>query len=94
MMTEAELQAIETRCNEASVAPWHCDPWNMLPNGYLYGPAPAHSHKCAENAGLMKCHPPASFQYQDADFIAHARADVPALIAEIRQLQAKIKEIK
>jgi hypothetical protein len=30
---------------------------------------------------------------EDADFIAHARADVPALVAEVRRLRALAKDI-
>lgn len=31
---------------------------------------------------------------QDADFIAHARTDVPALVAEVRRLQEQLERTK
>lgn len=90
-MTEAELSAIEARVNAATPGPWNVIEENDVgPNDEGYwawlevGPAkvdmptggPEKEKKQAES---------------DAEFIAHARADVPALIAEVRRLQQPIR---
>ena len=51
----------------------------------VYGPLPAHQNQAPE--GLMKCYPPSSFRYEDADFIAKARSDIPKLLDEIERLR-------
>lgn len=56
---------------ELTPAPWHAEPWNTFPNGYLYGPLPCHSDPIPP--GLMKYHPPMSFRWTDAEWIALAR---------------------
>lgn len=33
-------------------------------------------------------------EYRNAAFIAHARQDIPALIAEVRRLQGEVKELE
>lgn len=91
-LTDVELDEIRDRVNRASVGPWHTEPWNTLANGYLYGPAKIHWHK-QPDTGLMKCFPPTSFRYEDAEFIAHARQDIPLLLAEIERLKNEMRSI-
>jgi hypothetical protein len=88
-LTEAELDQIERRCEAASKPPWQSfiegrDYWggdNFIRVGSFDDSEPDMyvSRHVAE--GLM----PASDA--DLDFIAHARQDLPLLLAEVRRLR-------
>ena len=91
-MTDAELKEIEARCDAATEGPWEV--------GYCYGLSRDARCACsvkpaggeyyytdaivASDARDECGHP---MFLVDAEFIAHARADVPALIAEVRRLR-------
>ena len=93
-MDDAELKAIENRCQAASPGPWRAfvegrDHWggdafirvsddDDEPDMYV---------SRATSGGLR----PASSD--DLDFIAAARQDIPNLLAEIRQLRSRLGEV-
>jgi hypothetical protein len=91
-MTEQELQAIEQRANGATAGPWKAEMGQVL----YWSPRPT---KAKPNAGythtLMRAEQTdyASGEFfavvddTDATFIAHARTDVPALVAEVKRLR-------
>ena len=93
-MTEAELAAIEERASKATAGPWtHEESETRL--HYVQSPS-MWGHETEYRGGIVL-----SSVYQshhigltppDAEFVAHARNDIPALIAEIRRLWA-IKEV-
>lgn len=81
-MTEAELEAIEARANAATPGPWFdIDQFEedypveiaLTNDPGKYG----HEQKRSE------------FTDADRDFIAHARTDIPTLVAEVRRLRAE-----
>ena len=80
-MTESELREMETRCNRATKGPWesfvegrdHFSGSNFIRTGGLDDTSPD-----IELSGAS---------VEDQDFIAHARQDVPALLAEVRRLR-------
>lgn len=82
-MTDDELKAIEERCAKASRGPWEVDD--------VYGKAAAPgagnvvsiSDVDGQNVAAVEG---TSAPNDNASFITHARADVPALIAEVRML--------
>jgi hypothetical protein len=81
------LEEIKARAAAATPGPWECEVWaEETDEGYrAAGAAPAHSvgHDIRERAGawaLAAC---------DAAFIEHARADIPALVAEVERLRAR-----
>jgi hypothetical protein len=87
-MTEDDLRAIEARANAATPGPWQA--------------RHRHAEMTAEDdescgLGLEIDGPPEAWNRgqfargSDAQFIAHARADIPALIAEIRRLRGDTK---
>lgn len=92
IMNEAELKAIEKRANAADCGPWTYE------DGMISWPAPGtscgetitdgvheHDHECEIVDSFL------SFtRTENGAFIAHARTDVPALIAEVRRLRAVI----
>jgi hypothetical protein len=82
-VTEDDLQAIELRANAATPGPWAIvydgsSDWSIGPQPDPQGLSVAGVWKSGWNDG----NPP------DAEFIASARTDVPALIAEVRRLRA------
>lgn len=82
-LTAAELDAIEQRANAATEGPWE---------------ASAHDHAAGDVPILDRtghylvicpdCGVRGGYERADAEFIAHARSDVPALLAEVRRLRA------
>lgn len=78
-----DLDAIEARAKAATPGPWRvnprveADPGETDGHGWLAGPPAAIEYEAA----LFN---------RDADFIAAAREDVPALIAEVRRLRSVV----
>jgi hypothetical protein len=89
LVTDAELDQIEQRCAAASKPPWQSfiegrDHWggdNFIRVGGLDDSEP--DMYVSRHAGTLV---PASDA--DLDFIAHARQDLPLLLAEVRRLRA------
>lgn len=88
-MTELNLEEIEARWDEATEGPWVFQPWSahLLPSGdyaesILMANASSDGELCR---GLFDA---------DGEAIAHARRDVPALIAEARRLRAQIERVR
>ena len=77
-MTEEELTAIEKRANAATREPWSV--------GDTYVPTASLSAVSVYGMGMevAECQ-----MDTDGTFIAHARVDVPALIAEVLALRAE-----
>ena len=100
MMTDQELAEIEAREKAATPGPWKWDPtWgggaatkkiSISPNRILEtAMAQCVNHIVIEETQTRTDH----FDWkahtkEDAKFIAHARQDIPALIAEIKRLKA------
>lgn len=94
-MNEQELAAIEARANAATPGPWN---WDVYQNDNFDGKNPL--ELWAPHALSMSATQDASIsigvttqqEVDDADveFIAHARQDVPALIAEVRRLRMEV----
>ena len=91
-MSDDELAAIEARANAATLGPWRVlrqkkktaiNPWWRLciETPIKHGPG-------AWVARISNDLVP------DAEFIAAARTDVPALLAEVRRLQRAIRRLK
>ena len=82
MMTEEELGAIAARARGATNGPWrayqrkHKDQW-AIDSEYIARLAELNGQETSA-VTLVRA---------DAEFIAHAREDIPALLAEIEWLQ-------
>jgi len=85
-MTDLELKEIQLRCDAATRAPWvsyvegrdHTSGSDFIMTGQG-----EHRGEDIELAGATTA---------DQDFIAHARQDVPRLLAEIQRLKEKLSE--
>ena len=81
VLTDEELDAIEARCEAASAGPWvsmvegrdHTSGSSFIRTGAV--------DDRGENIELTGA------TVSDQDFIAHARQDVPRLLAEVRRLR-------
>ena len=83
-MTDEEIREIERRCNEATPAPWQ---------SFIEGRDHLGGSDFIRTGGLDDACPDiylTQATHADQDFIAHARQDIPALIAEIRRLKALV----
>ena len=87
MMTPAELKAIRERCEAATEGPWWSrkghGPDRFAPKGYGLV---AFSRKRDEPYTTSDLLP------EDAEFMAHARSDIPALLSVIAQLRQQRDE--
>lgn len=78
-MTAKELAEIEARANAATPGPWITKATQMAQ--IIAAVAPGKQHRIfTDNVGGV-------YPTNDRDFIASARTDVPALIAEVRRLK-------
>jgi len=82
-MSEPDLDAIQTRATMATRGPWHVE-WDGT--GY-----PQRVFNDAAVLVAETCTGP-EWPPTDAEFIAHARADVPALLARIAELEADLSD--
>lgn len=85
VLSEEELLAIESRANAATPGPW-CYREQFIETGDDSGQLLGVTMQRMED-GLDQLP-----GVDNAAFIAHARTDVPQLIAEIRRLQALLDE--
>jgi hypothetical protein len=83
-LTEQQLDDIETRANAATPGPWCTDSWEIYQGTEYVAGAEWIGETC--RAGEM------DDSRADAEFVAHARTDVPALLAEVRRLGAALAE--
>lgn len=99
-MTPAELRAIEERAEAATPGPWSEDDGNVFSTPLserrheiimrrIHGediPHPDHDEPHPMGFVCTTTQETANFD-NNADFIAHARTDVPRLVAEVRRLE-------
>ncbi len=93
-MTDQRIAEIAARCEAATPGPWE---WKTCGDTNMYVEA-----ECLKGVISLEDDYPGYPEYgehlimellqADADFIAHAREDIPALLAEVRRLQAQLAE--
>lgn len=85
MTDRPDLDAIRQRADAATPGPWGVE---------QYGTTLAvHAYQVSDAVAMIgdEDHPPAG---SDAEFIAHAREDVPALLAEVDRLTARVADLE
>ena len=89
-MSNESLDAIKARAEAATDGPWLVDPHADSENG-----AGICNESDAVIGGGMEgnypCSPVGVYEEADAQFIAHARSDVPALVAAVQAVLAQHK---
>jgi hypothetical protein len=85
-MTNEELNAIEARAKAATEGPWRTRPTEHGDCAGIWHGDWEHDSIVQTDSGV---YPP---MMPDAEFIAHARSDVPALVEEVRRLRALAAE--
>lgn len=95
MMDEETLRDIEKRANAATPGLWEVEGYEGeygMVYGVLHRPPdakwPVDVVPCGEGPGTYGA------ERDDAEFIAHAREDVPALIAEVRRLLWRVRDLQ
>lgn len=83
-MNDAELDAIESCANAATPGPWEARPDGMC----VRGPEPPSGERGEKIAVTGPWGRDPERVVLDCEFIARARQDVPALVAEVRRLRA------
>lgn len=94
-MTPEELKAIENRCNKATPGPWRACHEGKCSCGQIWSQqvdAPVADVTRGEwgDPGLPYGQIPNHYAEANADFIAHARTDIPALLDYIKELESMI----
>jgi hypothetical protein len=85
-MTAPDLDAIEERANAATPGPWHVDDEDYAEAIYA-----ADDVTTVIAGGRWGGEARVFETTEDARFIAHARTDVPALVAEVRRLRTELE---
>ena len=81
-LTPDKLDAIAARADAATEGPWSASVIDGT--GDVYGP---------DGMGVAYDCEGGCASEEDAEFIAHARSDVPALVEEVRRLRAALVEL-
>ena len=87
-MTREQLDAIRARVEAATPGPWEAGTAFCCPDmGWVDGPKRT---VCPVYEGTKRTH---TLDANDAEFIAHARVDVSALLAEVERLRDTINAV-
>lgn len=100
-----DINAIEKRCNAASPGPWTAgdhrrrndfDRLIFSPREVKYanGFAPITIAEARLDTDPLATESPVPQAVANAEFIAHARQDVPALLEEIKRLRSALSELE
>lgn len=95
-MTAADLDAIEQRANAATEGPWENYGGGEI-NQHFSLPEPWATVVSTDVACMAYCYGGSAAgveRDEDAEFIAHARDDVPALLAEVRRLRSADERVR
>lgn len=87
-MTEDELKAIEERANAATKGTWILGSWGDNVFSVAGGNWTEICRIKRDDKAIEE-----SQDGRDAAFIAHAHEDVPALVAEVRRLRARLETV-
>jgi len=83
----ADLAAIEARANAATEGPWYVDDAEQTVRAQEYAGEIIYD-RSAEHSSEWEGFKPT------AEFIAHARTDVPALLAKVREQAAQLDKVR
>ncbi|GIM45942.1 hypothetical protein DNHGIG_14910 [Collibacillus ludicampi] len=98
-MNKEQLQAIRERVNRATPGPWSIHREDVGDDVVFYVPTMIKSEKRTivdSDGGLISWSEPCTSEQveADAEFIAHAREDVPALLNEVERLEEENRRFR
>jgi hypothetical protein len=90
-MTASQLEAIRARMKSASDGPWSV---RRIPNSFPSQAGDRYTHPCVRGFRVPRRIYDLAWQQveADAEFIAHARNDMPALIEELEHMRSTLQE--
>ena len=88
-LTDAYLDAIEQRAHAATEGPWEATAQDHAAWDVPILDRTGHYLVICPDCGVR-----GGYERADAEFIAHARSDVPALLAEVRRLRAMEQRVR
>ena len=87
MLTDEWLAEIEARCNAATPGPWILMPERCGPDGQEVYESQDLGCICSVGDPYPRGQ---NYPQENMEFIASARTDTPALVAEVRRLRAEL----
>lgn len=94
-LSDDYLAAIKERCRKAQVGPWIVEWGKEIGNNWVVATGPGYEQTLqgtygvsTDNIHASDCN--AADGKDDAEFIAHARQDIPALLEEITRLRTEL----
>jgi hypothetical protein len=84
-----DLDAIESRANTATPGPWEAQNYD---DDEMDGNWPYTNRVGRPDSAKALAH--IVLGSQDAEFVAHAREDIPALVARVRELERDVKDLE
>lgn len=90
-MTDEQLAALETMAAAATPGPWTTGIWFTGPCGEYNGGTVVYGD--GRTIAVFHQDYQSSSDYDNAEFVAAARAAVPALVAEVRRLRAELAAV-
>ncbi len=90
MISEKNLREMEARKNAALTGPWKFSSSLDQRRGHISSES-AHADICYYTPDEPQLH--RGWKVANFTFIAHARADIPRLIAEVRELRAAVRDL-
>lgn len=91
-MNDEEIATIERRANDATEGPWRAAAYRPTPDS-----PGSYNTVIASDANICGLHDGGQTRESidaNAHFIAHAREDIPALVAEVRHLRTLLHAVQ
>lgn len=89
-MDEARIKAIQERVAKATPGPWYAYEGQVMIKPLEHGFGPLLGDFCTDLGRHGKVGPRRDRDYADASFAAHARTDIPDLLAELAALRDQV----
>ncbi|MBS4195388.1 hypothetical protein [Lederbergia citri] len=90
-LSKEEIETIRKRAEAATEGPWFHTNYHVATKPEVHGGYPPNSASICETCDGEYIE---NYNKADAEFIAHARTDIPKLLAEIERLRSIIKDIR
>ena len=93
-MTDERMAEIRERCENAAHGPWRWDEYKCKCCAWVDAPHARDGGHCDNTETIYVVNGKPAMWPEDAKFTAHARTDIPDLLAEIDRLKRKCGEVQ